>query len=169
MERQKKPWEEMTEEERQVVRESWKHTLPEEFDVFCIGDMIREECEGDLKVPGNLYISGFLDAFHLIVGGSLIVNDSIDSGNITVKGGSFICGGNIVAGDISVSNGDFISNGDIDVQDITVRDGNCIVLNGSINSYTINIDGTLDYYDIESNGHEIRAVSYICRFWEEEN
>ena len=31
---QQKPWEEMTEEERQAIRESWKHTLPKNFDVF---------------------------------------------------------------------------------------------------------------------------------------
>ncbi len=36
---QKKPWSELTEEERAAIRESWKHTLPEKFDVFCIGDL----------------------------------------------------------------------------------------------------------------------------------
>ena len=165
MERQKKPWEEMTEEERQVVRESWKHTLPDEFDVFCIGDMVREESEGDLNIPGNLYVSGSLDVFNLIVGGSVIVDDSIDAGHISVLEGSCICGENVIAGNVSVSNGDFISNGDIDVQDIIVRDGDCIVHNGFINSYTIRVEGTLDCCDVESNSHEIHALHYICQYW----
>lgn len=169
MERQKRPWEEMTEEERQAIRESWKHALPEEFDVFCIGDMIREECEGDLIIPGNFYVSGFLDAFNLTIGGSLIVDDSIDAGHITVQDGSCICGGNVIAGNVSVSNGNFISNGDIDVQDINVRDGDCIIIDGIINSYAINVEGTLDCHDIESNGHKIHCLNYICQLWEEEN
>lgn len=146
-----------------------KYTLPKEFDVFCIGDMIRDESEGELNIPGNLYVSGFLNVFNLVVGGSVIVDDSIDAGHITVQEGSCICGGNVVAGNVSVSNGDFISNGDIDVQDINVRDGDCIVHNGFINSYTINVEGTLDCCGIESNGYKIHSLNYICRLWEEEN
>lgn len=146
-----------------------RYTLPKEFDVFCIGDIVRGEFEGDLKIPGNLYVSGFLDVFGLTVDGSLTVDDFIDAGNITVNGGSCICGGNVTAGNVSVSNGDFFSNGDIDTQDITVHNGDCIVLNGTINSFTIKVDGTLDSHDVDSNGREVHATDYVCRCLEEEN
>lgn len=184
MERQKKPWEEMTEEERQAVRESWKHTLPEEYDVFCFGGMVREKSEGDLNIPGNLYVDGFLDVFGLVVAGTVIVNDYINAANITVQGGSCICGGDVIASNVSISNGDFISDGDIDVADITIQNGNFIsdgnidtyditVQNGNcivhhnINSWLVNVNGTLDCYDIESNGYKICATDFVCRCYKE--
>ena len=161
---QQKPWEEMTEEERQAVRESWKHTLPDKFDVFCIGDW--DDPVGNLNIPGNLYVSGFLDVYALIVVGSVIVNNYINALDINVQGGSCICGRDVSACDVSVSNGNFISDGSIDVADITVQNGDCIV-HHKIDSCTINVNnGTLDCYDVDSNRCKIHATDYVCRYYE---
>ena len=152
MERQKKPWS--------------NHVLPKEFDVFCIGDMVRDESEGDLKIPGNLYVSGVLNVFNLIVDGTAIIDDCNDAADIIVQGGSCICGGDVIANKVSVFNGSFISAGDVDTLDITIHNGDCIVHN-SIDSYTINADGTLDCYDVNPNGHKVYAADYVCRYYEE--
>ena len=162
---QQKPWEEMTEEERQVIRESWKHTLPEEYDVFCIGVM---DVESDLNIPGNLYACGFLKVSYLVVGGAAIFAGYVDTADITVQGGPCICSGSVNALNVSVSNGDFISDGSIDVADITVQNGDCIV-HHKIDSCAINVNnGTLDCYDVDSNRCKIHATDYVCRYYEEE-
>lgn len=99
MERQKKPWEEMTEEERQAVRESWKHTLPEEYDIFFSNNFINPFFK--LEVPGNVYAAGLLDISHLTVSGDIIVDGNIDCGDVTVKG-SFIVKGEVDCLDVDV-------------------------------------------------------------------
>lgn len=181
MEQQKKPWSELTEEERQVIRESWKHELPEGYDVFCIGDFVSQE---NVEIPGNLYASGSIDVPELTVCGALIVGDDVYAGKVTVYNtclvggnfysiddvtiyGDFIVTKDVDTGKVIIYNGSFISDRDIATFDITIHNGDCIVSN-TIDSCTISVDGTLDCYDVETNGHEIHASDYVCRSCEEE-
>ncbi len=163
----KKPWEEMTEEERQVISESWKHTLPEEFDVFYIGDLVLKE---DLNVPGNLYVSGNISEKYLsvdiCVAGHFYVGGDIDAGNVTVAG-DFIVEGNVDSICDANIQGNFIAIGsNVNVCDVNVL-GDFIVW--SIDSYAIDVDGILDCNDIDANAYEIHANDYVCRIYEEES
>lgn len=84
---QQKPWDELTEEERQVIRESWKHELPEEYDVYFFNGLSIDE---DLHIPGNLYIRGEVNCKDITVDGDLFIDGCIISGSIKVAG-NFDC------------------------------------------------------------------------------
>ncbi|MGN1301113.1 MAG: hypothetical protein ACI4U9_01070, partial [Clostridia bacterium] len=118
---QKKPWSEMTEEEREAIRESWKHTLPEEFDVFCLQPLLTTTA---LKIPGNFYAQGAVDCYDVSIDGDCIVDSIVDCYDISV------CGDCIVGVSISNSNvtvgGNLIIDGNFDGFDVTVH-GDCIV------------------------------------------
>ena len=101
---------------------------------------------------------------HFIVCGNINARD-LDSGDVNVDG-DFIVGGDInILGEVNVG-GNFIVDGDVDVIDVTVL-GDFIV-RYNIDSCNIEVDGLLDCYDVESNGYEIRAADYVCRYYEEE-
>lgn len=158
---QKKPWSELTEEEREATRESWKHTLPEEFDVFCLQPLLTTTA---LKIPGNFYAQGTVDCYDVSIDGDCIVDGIADCYDISV------CGDCIVGRSISNSNvnagGNLIIGGNFDGFDVTVH-GDCIV-HHNINSCYIDVGGLLDCYDVDAIGHEIHAADYVCRRYEEE-
>lgn len=159
---QKKPWSELTEEEREAIRESWKHTLPEEFDVFCIGKLKYSFCKKTLKFPGRLYVRGNVDCYDISVAEDFIVGDNVECGDVGVSG-SITVYGNINCCAMSVV-GDVIVDGDIDCYNISV-DGDCIIRR-NIDSHQINVGGLFDCYDVQSNGKEIHAADYVCRYYE---
>lgn len=141
-----------------------KDKLPLKFDVFCIGDMSFDY--SNEKIPGTLYVSGRLDASDLTICDTLIVDGCIDANDLFVYS-SCISGEDIKVANATVFDGDFISKGDIDAYSITVIKGSCFALH-SIDSFNINIDDTLDCYDVVAYGHEIYAYDYVCRYYEEE-
>lgn len=179
---QKKNWSELTEEEREVIRESWKHTLPENFDVFCIGDWDFTE---ELDIPGNLYVSGTLDEedtfLNVSVLDDLIVDGCIQAGEVNV-GGNFIVGHVFSVDSLSVGgdciveygfdsgDGDVIVDGDFIVgKDIWTGDVSVIknfIVSGKVDSLAINVKGLFDCNDVNSNDKEIRATDFICRCYE---
>ena len=184
MERQdiKKNWDELTEEERDVIRESWKHILPENFDVFCIGDWVFTE---ELDIPGNLYVSGYLDeekAFmDISVLFDLIVDGFIQASEVNV-GGNFIVGsvdpvdGLSVGGDCIVEDGfdsgdgyvivegNFFIGDDIWCGNVSV--GKNFIVNGNVDSLSIDVKGLFECNDVNSNNEKICATDFVCRCYE---
>lgn len=136
---QKKPWSEMTEEERETIRESWKHTLPEEFDVFCIGELKYVFCEETPSIPGRLYVSGYVDCYDINVGEDFTVDGDVNCSDVDV-GGDFAVDGDIdYCGDVDVG-GDFTVDGDVaHCGDVAVA-GNFTV-DGDIDCGDVNISG----------------------------
>lgn len=145
MERQKNPWEEMTEEERQAMRESWKYKLPEEFDVFCtkLFDYAKP-----IHIPGNLYVLG------------------ADLHDVIVDGDFFCDSTNAVLGDVTV-HGNFIVNSNVECWAAYV--GKDFIVHGTVDSTTIHVDGLFDCYDVDSNSEDIYAIDYICQCYEEDD
>lgn len=144
---QKKPWSELTEEEREAVRESWKHTLPEEFDVFCIGKLEYNLSDGLLNIPGHLYVRGNVDCFFI----------NVDE-NFTVDGNTGCLDVNVGA--------TFTVNGDFSCNNVDVG-GDCTI-NGNVYSQQINVGGLFDCYDVDIIGCKIHAADYVCRCYKEE-
>lgn len=99
---QKKPWSEMTEEEREAIRESWKHTLPEEFDVFCIGELKYSLLDETPNIPGHLYVSGNVDCYDINVAEDFTVDGDVYCAYVDV-GGDFTVNGNINCADVYIS------------------------------------------------------------------
>lgn len=161
--RKAKPWEELSEEERQKIRESWKVKLPDEFDVFCLYNLEFDSKE-DFHVPGNVYVGGNFFLFqkstscNTIIDGDFIVDGSVYAFDINVSG-DFIVSDSIFAGCTKV-NGNLISGGLIESLggihvsgDLYVS--NCIFMVKSyIRSDEISvlgdftIDGNLNCYDV---------------------
>lgn len=165
MERQKKPWSELTEEERQEIRDSWKHTLPEEYDVFCIGDFTVSE---DLTIPGNLYVGGNLDSHghNINVAKSLTVKLEVYTHNVTV-GNNLIVYGDVECFNVRVG-GNFIVYAD-NIETLNIIVNGDVIVYGEINSTAIRIDNLLYCYDVYSNSCGISASDFACRCYEEEN
>lgn len=88
---QKKPWSELTEEERNAIRESWKHTLPEEFDVYCLGDY---EINALINIHGNFYCTGdiIVKGFGstMYIAGDCIADGDIDVWDMFIRGSCFV-------------------------------------------------------------------------------
>ena len=86
---QKKPWSELTEEERAAIRESWKHTLPEKFDVFYTGILVSVF---EIEFPGNLYVKEdvCIPLDSLTVCGHFISDGDIIVGKMSVQGDCII-------------------------------------------------------------------------------
>lgn len=106
MERQTEPltqkkWSELTEDERQAIQESWKHTLPEKFDVFFIGDMEYSLSAETPSFPGCIYVTGNVSCNDINVGESSIIDGSVDCRKVNV-GGNFIVDGFIDSFDVNV-------------------------------------------------------------------
>lgn len=161
----KKSWAEMTEEERQAVRESWKQKLPEKYDVFCIGDFFPEK---PVFIPGNLYVSGNVSetcaAISILTSENFIVEGNIDAGRIAV-GSHFIIGGSIDScTDISVI-GDFICDNSVDAMDITV--GGNFFVDGVVDGCAISVHKIFDCYDVKSRDDETYATDYVCHKYQE--
>ena len=162
----KKSWAEMTEEERQAVRESWKQKLPEKYDVFCIGDFFPEK---PVFIPGNLYVSGDVSetcaAISILISENFIVKGNVDAGTVSV-GGHFIVDGSIDScTDISVI-GDFICDNDVDAMDITV--GGNFIVDGVVEGCAISVHKSFDCYDVGST-EDIYSTDYVCRTYKKQN
>lgn len=80
----KKPWEEMTPEEQQQIKESWKVELPEQFDVCCNSNFIGE---GNIHIPGRFYVQGncYYDG-KIIIDEDFIVDGNTECFHINVEG-----------------------------------------------------------------------------------
>lgn len=143
----------------------FKDKLPIAFDVFCIGDLSFEH--SNEKIPGTLYVGGSLDASDLTICENLIVNGNIDTNNLTVYG-NCIGSNSIKASDITIINGSIICIGSsVDAYSINVKNGDCIV-HHIIDSYEINVDGTIDCYNVVYYGHKPHCADYVCRYYEGE-
>lgn len=166
MERQKKPWSEMTEEERQEIRESWKHTLPKKFDVFCLENLT---IPAHLEIPGNLYVYGDLkitNGHDIDVLETLFVGHVIYSRGVTV-GNDFIVYCDVDCSEVKVG-GNFIVYGDkVDTLAIVVNGD--IIVDADINSTEISVNNLLDCHDVDSNYCGISAPDFVCRRYEEEH
>lgn len=152
--RKVKPWEELSEEERQKIRESWKVKLPEKFDVFCDGDW---ECDYDIVIPGDLYVKGNIDADAITVHGYACI------------GGSIYCTSILVGENLTVDDKVFVDDGAINVgNDFTVYGntldcyriyvyGNVDIPYGNVTCLDIFIHGSFHLNgQIDNNGCKIR-------------
>lgn len=137
-----KSWSDLTEEEQQAIRDSWKNTLsPEEF-YYVMEDL---EYADMLKFRGNLCVIGSLSCYSCSIEGSLVVYGDIDSYGLEITG-SFIVDGEIYSDDNDIRVlGDFAVNGDLkECGDINI-DGSFTV-RGNVDCYDINVlkDVTID-------------------------
>ena len=130
---QTKSWADMSEDERQAVKESWKVKLPDEFDVFCEGNMRLDQ---NTFIPGNMYVHGNILACnigvaeHLYVTGNVYCNDISASAGITIKG-------NVDCYDIFL-NGDLAISGNIDCFNIFATHSE-ISIDGKSSFYLISV------------------------------
>lgn len=162
---QKKTWSEMTEEEQQAVRESWKHTLPEKFDVFCCKK--DWEIKEDIHIPGNLYVkhnlTSQISSTQVHVDENFIIDGYCTVGAITV-GKDFLAGNDVDSLANVIVNGNFYITGFLNVYSLVVH-GNCLVTE-SIDSLSIKVDGLFYCYDVNSHTFKIRASDYACELCE---
>lgn len=91
---QKNTWSNKTAEERQKIRETWKESLPEEFDVFCIGNFSSDiNSLSEIIIPGRLYVSGNVKCKNsLVVDEDCTIDGNINCFDINVGGNLFIEG-----------------------------------------------------------------------------
>ena len=135
---QVKSWSDLTKEEKQIIRDSWDHTLPpEEFSYF-MEKLEYSDSDTVLNFTGNLYIGGYLSCHDCAIKGDLVVCGNINSYNINVEG-NFIVGEDICTGDDDIKvTGNFTVNGNLNgCGDINV-DGSFIV-HGNVDCYDINV------------------------------
>jgi len=90
-----KPWDELSPSGKRHRKESWKHKLPKEYDVFCMGDfpinkfaVDAARCEKEFIFPGTLYVKGdIIGLCHVTINGDCYVDGNfVLDGNITVNG-----------------------------------------------------------------------------------
>ena len=185
--RKKKPWEELSEEEKQEIRESWKVKLPDKFDIFCEGDLILDDfssihfpgnvyvSHGDfvsrnIVVDGDFYVDGSVDAYDIDVGGDFTVNSYVDAFVINVTG-DFIAHDYVQYECVNVT-GNFIVDGNVAVSGTDIPDhinvGGNFTIAGDIDSKDIYV-----YGDFTSKGHHISChklnvygvFSIACGVW----
>lgn len=141
MTKQQKPWSDMTNEERQVIRESWKHKLPDEYDVFCLHHYFSV----DTHIPGNFYVKGGVFSDCISVDENLYVDGYID------------CIGMMV-------NGDLIANANLECWNIIVNGD--LTVEQVVDAHSVTVGGFFICEDISTYGAKINSQDYICKKYE---
>ena len=176
-----KPWEELSEEERQEIRESWKVKLPEKFDVFCDGCLVLDEFN-DFHFPGNVYLNrGDFISCNIIVDGDFYVDGSVDAYDIDV-GGDFTVAGYVdavvinVMGDFTTHDyvqckcinvtGNFIAGSNVAISSTDSPDyinvgGNFTIL-GDLNSKDIYVYGDFTFDGSNIDCHNMNVYGAFC-------
>lgn len=157
---QKNTWSNKTEEERQKIRESWKDTLPKEFDVFSTGNFTMDiSSYSEIIIPGRLYvkgnvrcknslivdedctIDGNVNSFDLNVGGNLFIEGYAKTDDILVRGVTDIYG--YISSDCIDTLEDFTAYSDVNCSMIQCKGS--VTIHGDLDtSSKVKIEGDLD-------------------------
>ena len=145
--RQLKPWEELSEDEKQEIRKSWEVKLPDKFDVFCNDDWKREY---DINVPGNLYVNGKLLSINVEKSSAIYVEEDFICESYVECAGLHVGGSCIIDGALD-SNKKVEIYGDLIVDAVEVFSSTLTVhsqctVNGDISCTSIYVCGNLSVY-----------------------